>query len=237
MEYGELLEIGFEEKEAKIYTTLLKRGNSAASTVAEELGYDRTTTYYVLMKMVEKGYASHIIKHGAKTFNATQPKRILQVLQEKTERFKEISKSLEKLWSQQKQDFVVEVRQGLQGMRHLFRDAVDKGDEILSLGSDDAQYLDFDETGLQQYYRDAEAKELKERIITYRGAKLYGSHITQYRYINKDHFQPTPICIYANTVVLICWSPTLYLIFIQNQEIASGFKKHFEMLWKISDKK
>ncbi len=234
MDFSVLKDIGFEEKEAQIYKILLQLGISPASRVAKEVGFDRTTTYYLLQKMLEKGWVAQVIKNNTKTYSATPPKRLLEIIKEKTLRFEEFIPKLQEISSKQKEGLNIEVRQGMEGFRYLYRDAISIGGEVLGLGSEDEKYLDIDEIGLLQYYRDAERKKMKERIITYKGAKTYGSKITKYKYLDKKDFQFAPIFIYGNKVVLISWYPTVNLIFIENENLATGFKKHFELLWKLA---
>ena len=236
MDLSTLKDIGFEEKEIQVYRTLLQLGVSPASKVAKEIGFDRTTTYYLLQRMLEKGYVSEVIQNSTKTYSATPPKRLLEIVKEKVNRFENIVPKLEELTDKQKQELNIEVRQGIEGLRYVYRDAIEIGGEVLGLGSEDELYLDVDEIGLFQYYRDAKLKKMKERIITCRGAKTFGSEITQYRYFDKKDFHLAPIFIYGNKVVLISIFPTINLIFIENENIAQGFRKYFELLWKQATK-
>jgi len=236
MDFSILKEIGFEEKETQVYKALLQLGISPASKIAKETGFDRTTTYYLLQKMLEKGYVSEVIQNNTKTYSATPPQRLLEIVEEKVARFQDFLPKLKEISSHQKESLNIEVRQGVEGFRHLYRDAIAIGGEVLGIGSDDEQYLDIDEIGLLQYYRDAEAKGMKERIITYRGAKTYGSKITEYRHFSKKDFHSAPVFIYGNKVVLISWFPTINLITIENENIATSFRKQFELLWKLAKK-
>jgi HTH-type transcriptional regulator, sugar sensing transcriptional regulator len=232
-----LQDIGFEEKEATIYKTLLMLGSSSASKIAQEIGYDRTTTYYVLLRMLEKGFVSEIVEHNVKTFTAIKPSDILLLLEEKQQRFRDEIPKLENIFSDQKNPFKVEVWQGKEGLRHLYRDAISVGGEVLGLGVDDSQYMDIDDIGLKIYYRDAEASGMNERFLTHEKAKTFGSPIAKYKYIDSKYFQPTPIFIYGNKIVMVNWKPTLRLIYIESNEISDAFKKHFEALWAIGKKK
>jgi sugar-specific transcriptional regulator TrmB len=237
MEVNLLKKIGFEDKEANIYVRLLKSQDNSASSIAKDVGYDRTTTYYILLRMLEKGYVSQITKNNVKYFKATNPKQILGLLEEKQSLFKTILPKLEKLQEKHSESIIVEVRQGNEGLNHLYRDAITVGKEVLGLGVDDEQYMEYDKTHLDQYYRDVKEKGIKERFITRKDAKTYGNPGSEYRYVDEAYFQPTPIFIYGDRVVIITWKPILTLVFMQSEELAEAFKKHFELLWKISEKK
>jgi hypothetical protein len=178
---------------------------------------------------------TQIIEKNTKTFGATSPEHLLELLNERKERFLDIVPQLQKMQSAP-EPFLVEVRQGNEGLRYLYRDAIKQGGDVFGLGVDDSQYIEVDKTGLDQYYRDAKKIGLREKMITYKGAVMYGGKISEYRYIDKKYFQPTPTIIYGNTIVMIKWKPTLNLIFINSRELADAYKKHFAILWKSAKK-
>jgi sugar-specific transcriptional regulator TrmB/O-methyltransferase involved in polyketide biosynthesis len=227
-----LQEIGFTEKEAMTYLALLKIGAAPASKVARETGYERSSTYYLLIRMLEKGYVAEYILKGVRHFVVTSPSKLRDKIEEKKQILEESLDKLQKLHQATKEQVNVEVRIGKEGFNHLYRDAIKAGKEILGIGIDDSQYEEFDKWSLDRYYRDAKIKGIKERFITTEGTKTYGSEISEYRTIPEEFFQPTPTFIYGNNVVIIIWKPTPTLIFIESSELSDAYKKQFELLWK-----
>ncbi len=61
--YGVLGELGFEQREAQIYTTLIRDGELPALQLARKLKIDRTTVYDILERLIAKGIVSTIIKN------------------------------------------------------------------------------------------------------------------------------------------------------------------------------
>ena len=57
-----LKHIGLNEKEIQIYLSLLELGSSTVLAIAKRSGIKRPTAYLVLQSLVEKGFASRIIK-------------------------------------------------------------------------------------------------------------------------------------------------------------------------------
>ena len=55
-----LQNLGLTDKEARVYTALLKRGRTSAYGIAEESGLKKPTTYVILDDLIEKGLASRI---------------------------------------------------------------------------------------------------------------------------------------------------------------------------------
>lgn len=236
MDTNALQTIGFEEKEARIYLELLKLGTSPASKIASQLEEDRTTIYYGLIKMVEKGYVSETILSNVKNFTATPPAQIQALLEERTQLFKTQLPLLQKLMSEPTPELTVELRKGKAALRHLYRDSLEVGGEILGLGTEDNLYLDMDPAPLNQYYKEAQEKGIKERLITYPDAKTVDHPITQYRYIPREYVSPSHTVIYGDKVVFMIWEPTLHLIHIKSKEFSESFRAHFEIVWKSARK-
>lgn len=225
--------VGFEKKEARIYMELLRLGSSPASEIAGHLGEDRTTTYYALLRMLEKGHVSESIQGNVKHFTATPPEQILSLLEERKELFTGLLPSLQELMQRPRQEFTVEVRKGKEGLRHLYRDAIEAGGEVLGMGIDDSQYIAADPAHITQYYEEAEKTGLTERLITYEGAVMLGSSkVTEYRCVPAQYFPPNETIIYADKVVFMVREPSLHIIHIKSGELARSYRKSFELLWE-----
>lgn len=234
MDTNILKEIGFEEKEANIYLILLKIGVSPASSIAEELGYDRTTTYYALLKMVNKGYATYALKSDVKYFQPVAPEKILLKLKDREDAFSKLVPELKKLGKAGPLGFSMEVYKGKNGLNTIYRDIVNIGGELLSFGIDEEVFMEYDLVHFNRYVKEVDRGKLKERLLTYEGAKKFGSAKSKYRTIPKEFFSPTPVSVYGDKVAIVVWEPSLHIILVENKNLADSFRKHFELLWTIA---
>jgi sugar-specific transcriptional regulator TrmB len=64
-----LQNMGFTEKEAKVYMTCLKSGPCTVKQLADDCGVKRPTTYVMLQSLMEKELVE-LVKRGKKTFFA-----------------------------------------------------------------------------------------------------------------------------------------------------------------------
>ncbi len=229
-----LKEIGFEEKEANIYLALLKLGDCASSKIGEELGYDRTTTYYALLRMVDKGYITYALKGEVKHFQSIDPGKILLKLKDREDAFSKIVPELKKLSKIGSSGFFLEVLKGKEGLNTLYRDIINTQSELLSFGVDEEVFMEYDLMHFNRYVKEVDRGNLKERLLTYEGAKKIGSSKSQYKSIQKEFFSPTPVAIYGDKVAIVVWEPTLHIILVENKVLADSFRKHFELLWRIA---
>lgn len=63
----QLKQLGFADKEAKVYLASLKLGSNTIQEIARSAGVNRATTYVIIEKLIKKGLMSSI-KKGKKTF-------------------------------------------------------------------------------------------------------------------------------------------------------------------------
>src|SRR3989344_8930813 len=94
-----LTQIGLTDYEAEVYLTLLANGQISAYELAEKAGLYRQVTYDSLKRLVEKGFVSSVQEGKTKLFKATDPKLILEFLNERVESYKQMLHELTKLYN------------------------------------------------------------------------------------------------------------------------------------------
>lgn len=70
--------IGFDEKEAKVYLALLEIGRGTATEISKQAGLKRAIIYHVLERLKKRGYAQELREGKVKHFSASDPTRVLQ---------------------------------------------------------------------------------------------------------------------------------------------------------------
>jgi len=93
----ELMEIGLNEKEAKVYLASLELGQSVVQAIANKAGVNRATTYFVIEGLMAKGLMSSFHQGKKQLFVATDPDRLVEILEEQERDMKRKSKELKKL--------------------------------------------------------------------------------------------------------------------------------------------
>ena len=73
-----LLNIGFNEKEAQGYLTLLDLNEALPGTISRSSGVKRSTTYLILDQLEKKGLASHIKREGHLYFQSCKPDFLIE---------------------------------------------------------------------------------------------------------------------------------------------------------------
>ena len=79
----ELKQAGLTENESKIYLSLVDHGPNLAGRISRLTGLHRRTVYDVTEMLIKKGLIGYILKNNRRYFEASNPNRILEILQEK----------------------------------------------------------------------------------------------------------------------------------------------------------
>lgn len=244
-----LRKIGLTENEIKIYINLLKSGSSTAYEIGKKTGIYRTHVYDKLEQLMDKGLATHVYKGAKKYFQATNPSKIKQYLEDKKRELETQEKKvntlipeLEAMTKLPKEDTFVEVFKGKEGLKYFLKDIIKTKQEILVTGIDDQKYQDNLPIFMQQYFRDLRKNNIQERIITMKKPGVFQfkkklAPTTNYRFLEEKQFNPTNTFVYGNKVVIVTWGTPVTAVMIKNKNIALTYRNHFEHLWNIASEK
>lgn len=231
-----LVQIGFDEREGKIYLILLKNRSITASKIAEGAGIDRTTTYDILAKLIVRGIISYVIKNNVKYFQATEPKYILNDLKEKQKQFEEILPKLNAFTKTNKEETKVELFKGKEGIKTVLKFILkDKKDYLFVGGAQDI--CKTMPIFVPQFLRKAHQSKIKGQLICELG---FGSNpediigkSEEYRLTSKK-FVSTTTKVWGNKTAFFVFDLPYYAILITSKEIADRQRLYFEYLWNIS---
>jgi len=232
----QLNEAGLTGNESRLYLTLLELGPSNAGAISRKSGLHRRVVYDTIDMLSKKGLVGYIKRNNVKLFQASSPERISEIIKEKEGQVSEIMPQLLDLYSKTKEKEETNFYKGKNGLKTVFEDQISEGKEIAILGASPLAY-----EVLQFYFkwfdkRRIESK-IKVRAIFNKTEKKVSIPYSQIRYLPKEYSSPLALNIYSDKVAIILWSKENPLaIVIRNQEISEGYKKYFELMWKIAKK-
>src|SRR3989338_3456647 len=241
MSTEELEEIGLTRNEAKIYLALIELGSASSSQIIQKTGFHRAIVYDLLEKLSARGLVGYVIQGRKKSFEATNPQRLLDILREKEERINSILPRLLEL-SRFRSKLDVKIYKGREGIKTVYEDILRTAPkEWLSMGSGGETYqvLPF---FLEQFHK----KRIKAKINAKglllntvkskkRGLQIEKLELTTIKYLPKDLKTPTVINIYNDKVTLysVTAEQIPFVILIENKELSKSFREYFEWLWEI----
>ncbi len=116
-----LMKYGLSEKEARVYLALLKIGPATVNQIAESADLVRTTTYDILKKLREEGIVASMDKNNIRHFEAADPEKLIQVLDERKKYVEQILSDLKQLKTVVPDMPRSEIFEGKHGLKTVFQ--------------------------------------------------------------------------------------------------------------------
>ncbi|MCX6791341.1 MAG: hypothetical protein NTV62_04130 [Candidatus Gribaldobacteria bacterium] len=227
-----LVEVGFSDKEAKVYLALLEMGRGTASQIARSAGIQRTTAYNILDILVSKKLVQLSGKEPKEEYIAESPDKILTLLKEQSsalqEKIKKASKLSLQLKSIQKVGDRAQVKfyEGKEGLKEVYEDTLTSTEEIRAYATLDDMYQ-----ALPGYFPDYFKRRAKKKIAIKAIIPATPEVAERMKYNQAEKFRFSPeINIYDNKVMIASWREKLGII-IESAEIADAMKKIYELAW------
>jgi sugar-specific transcriptional regulator TrmB len=242
-----LEDIGLTKGEIKVYLALLKIGQSSTGAIAQEANVSRSKLYVILNKLTKKGFIGSVIKGKVQHFSATEPRRMLDYIEEKKQdldkkenQLKEIIPQIDSMLNEEGKTSEATIYEGFRGVTNLFRNILDelkKGDTYYVLG---ASYGDVE--GLRPFFHNHHLRrtekgiklmmlaneEVKENIeaSTKKNAEI--------KFLPKYLATKMEIVIYSNKCFIAIWTKKPMAFLIHNEEAYRSFKEYFDAFWRIA---
>ena len=229
----ELKQAGLTDNESKVYLALIDLGPSLAGQIARKTGMHRRTVYDTIEMLIQKGLIGYIKKNNRKLFQAANPNRILEIIQEKQNLLSPIVDSLNEKYNKTIEKEETNFYKGKEGLKTIFEDQLNSK-EILILGASPKAYeiLQF---YFKWYDKARKQKKINVRIIaTDKRIKKTNIPLAEIRYLPEKYSNPVSVNIYNDKTAIVLWAKEPMAISIKNKEIADAYKTYFELMWKIA---
>lgn len=244
-----LAKLGLSKGEVKVYSALLKLGESTITPIARESEVTKSKIYDILEKLIKKGLVGYNIKQNIKHFFTNDPRKILEYLDKKEEEIEkskqEVESLLPSLLQQRKEgitDRITETYEGFQGMKTIREELMlsfNKGDNLLVLGAPRIANEKW-EAWLLEFHKQRRKRGVGMKIIYNSDAREFGKirkkmKLTQVKYFQEGMNSPNWIDVFPKAVMInLIIEKEVISFVIRNEEIANSFRAYFDIMWKIS---
>ncbi len=239
---------GLDEKEAFVYTTLLKEVEASAYSLSNETKIPRATLYQVLDGLKEKGLVSISRVNGKKRYTAESPNRLMKILKEKEEGLIQIIPALLALGSRKEISPTVKLFLDREGTSRALDDIL----ETLDRSVDKTIYviaglkLHYENSALlSRYIEKRERKNFHSKCIAYENPvdgngktlKLYPSNdFRETRYIPREFTFDSTIDIYGDKVAIFSEiDGKEHTVIIESPSISRTFREFHSFMWKHAE--
>ena len=234
-----LEQIGLTKNQSLVYISLLKLGSTTAQNIIKESEMHRSRVYDSLERLQDLGLVSFVVKDFKKYFQAANPEKLLNYLDEKKEIVNQIIPELKKLEGMKKEEINASIYKGKEGIKTIHSEMLKEGKEVYVLG---AKGMIFKE--LPYFIPNFEKERIKKKIkftLIYdkKEIKDFEKDIIKRRLFGGKSlpvgFESNSVVnIFGSKVVIVLWKEYHRVLMIDNKEVADSFRKWFEFMYKKS---
>jgi sugar-specific transcriptional regulator TrmB len=239
MDLTALEEIGLTANEAKTYLELSRAGSISAGNLAKRVDMHRSRMYEALDRLIRKGLVHFIELNNVKHYEAQQPEKLLELLNERKEHINKLIPEIKGIQSQPEITQKIHAYQGIGGIKTLLVET-QKAKEYVVFGAPESSLKILGETYWKNYNQKIRDNKIITKMIFDESLRNWSKEVskintkTKIRYLEKHFDNLTETFVFDDTVIIITWSAQPIGVLMKDNTIAKSYKQFFEMLWKQS---
>ncbi len=237
MNESELEKIGLTRNQSSVYLSLLKLGSTTAQNIIRESGLHRAIVYDCLEQLHEMGLVSFVVRDFRKYFQAAEPKKLLDYLDEKKEIVNHLLPELEKLKSMKTEEISASIYKGKEGIKTIHSEMLREGKDVYVLGAKGKIFKELPYF-IPNFERERVRKRIKFILIYDRKEfRKYEEEVVKRSFFKgktlpRNFESDSVVNIFGNKVAIASWDeryPTGFMI--ENKKVADSFRKWFRFMY------
>lgn len=252
MDASSLENIGLTKGEIKVYLALLETGATTTGKIIKKTQLQKSTVYFCLEQLIEKGLVGHVIKNNRKVFEAGSPGRLLDYIERKKRDLAKQEEKIEqlipllsaKIKSPEKRESA-KIFEDWSGMKTAFDDIVKtagKEEYLVFAVSPLPAVLERFRRFIHKFHQKRCNAKIRTKVLV--NEELRGTigkdreeePLTNVRYIPKEFSTPAVINVYADKVLIALWAEIPTAFVLENKELSNSFRNYFNLLWETAKK-
>ncbi len=158
-------DLGLSPNEAKIYDSLITYGGSGVSTIALRSKVHRSNAYDSLHRLIEKGLVYEVFGQRETTYEAVDPGKLLEFVEEKQRKITAALPSLLSRYKKHQSPEQAYIFKGVEGVKNYLRLALKTGEDIYALGAKGAWFDPRLATFTEWFLKEAKKKNIRYHHI------------------------------------------------------------------------
>lgn len=240
-----LKDIGLTNGQIKIYLSLLELGETTSGPLIKKSGLQNSVVYNALNQLIKHGLVTYIQKGKRKYFSTTDPKNLIQLIQDKKERVEELVPKLIERRVQVEQKQEAQVFKGWKGLYNAFNYCMDNLPK-------DSDYIGFppgyekdDSEEAKLFFRELQKKRSQKKYkVKFIVNEKFRKQVKKYGYYSKfekPQFKfvtaaPIGIIILGDNILNFTLNPEPVAVIITSKQISESYRDFFNQMWKEAKK-
>lgn len=230
-----LADLGFTNAEIKVYLALLELGSVSAGPIIEKSGLQSSVVHMTLNNLIVKGFVSFIKQGQRNYYQATNPKHILDYIDDKKKAFLNVLPELLEKQRKAKTKSEVVTFRGIKGIRELLHELLEAGGSEHHTFGSAKESLMMGDTFWINYHKKRAEKGIKAKLLFNESLKEWvGKNKypkAEYKF-TKTGFEPLTETIIRNDKIgIILWTEIPLGVLIHNKIAAESYEKFFQIIW------
>ena len=242
MEFEELIKLGFNKNEAKVYLALAQFKESDANHIIKYTKFHKNIVYDNLDKLINKGLVTFILSGKKRIFKLAPPNNFIKILEEQEKEISEkkkialsLSKELNDIKKKLPKKQEASIYKGKEGIKSFYSESLKNRDYVV-FGAPLESIKIMGEDFWYNYNVKRKEKNISVKMIFNSSIRNYGNSIknkfTKIRYFDGNFESLTETHIQKDKVAIIVWTEEPILFLIEDKFAAESYLMFFEQMWK-----
>ena len=234
----ELSVLGLTEHQSRIFLKLIKEPGLTVSQISKKLRIDRSFTYNILDRLMDKGFVGVIVKNRRQCYFPSDPNLYIKELDEKRDASIKVIEELKLLKNQSKTNRTIRTYEGTDSLKVLIRELIAEKKFALLGGGGVLKTIDNLKYGMPHYVKEIKSKNIQGRVIaTEKNIPRIKPIIKETRVrVKTIERKPTQanFVVFGDKIAIYTNYEEPYIIIIEDGQVAKSLESYFEYLWKIA---
>jgi len=228
-----LKDIGLSDNEVEVYLILLNLGEATVYQIADYSKIARPNIYDTLKKLLEKALVTVIIKNKKRYFKPLAPEKLLDMIKEKEKNLIEILPELTEVYESKKTKPIVEVLQGVEGLKTVMNDMTKTRKDIWIFSGADINYFLklLPEFYIKKLMGEKKKYGIKTKILYSKGVKPFKGPGYELKQLPGQEISCASYWVYGDRVAIAIWASQPIIIRIISEDIAKIYLESIKLLW------
>ncbi len=237
-------DLGLSPNEARIYDALVTYGGSGVSTIALRSKVHRSNAYDSLHRLIEKGLVYEVFDQRETLYEAVDPGKLLEFLEEKQRKLQSALPSLLSRYQKHRAPEQAYIFKGIEGVKNYLRLALKTSEDIYSFAAKGAWFDPRLETFTDWFLKEAKKKGIKYHHIFDHEVRKELPHVLKgvgkpYKFLPKEFSTDSTMDFFGDHVVTFNGLEIGKLrddvtIFVMvSPGLAESYRTWWKMMWKL----
>jgi len=242
----QLIKLGLNKNEAKVYLAVLSLGLTLAGPIVKQTKLHRTIVYNALERLEDLRLISVLHKNNRQHFQTTNPENLLTPIQEREEIANDIIPQLLSLQNHTNEKMDIRILYGSEGFWSNLKDIINSAsqdDKVMRIigGAPASEFYKAIGSNYSAYKRILKKTKVSKWLLSPKATSQdfkdkFDKEASQNKLktLPEGLSSPTYTRITHEMVSIEIYSNPLIIIQIKNKPIAESYLEHFNLLWRMA---